>query len=259
VILDAHSHVHHSLADHIALLDEAGVDATVLFGTRAHPERATDLTSLREELDVLGAALGGQGAADAFAVAGRELDAALAAYPERFIGFGSVPLDGSAERIHADVAAIVARGLRGIGELTPPPDRAGLVEPVLQAAADHGRLPVVVHGSAPTTAGDLATLVELARRYPTVPLVISQLGGAHFPTAIDAAREVPNVYVDLSTAPVAFAVRLAIHEVPERTLFGSDAPYGDPVLARAAVERATGPGELRDRVLGGTLAELLGM
>jgi hypothetical protein len=54
-------------------------------------------------------------------------------------------------------------------------------------------------------------------------------------------------------------VRLAIHEVPERTLFGSDAPYGDPVLARAAVERATGPGELRDRVLGGTLAELLGM
>ncbi len=116
-----------------------------------------------------------------------------------------------------------------------------------------------MHGSAPTTASDLATLVELARRYPTVPLVISQLGGAHFPTAIDAAREVRNVYVDLSTAPVAFAVRLAIHEAPERTLFGSDAPYGDPVLARAAVERATRPGELRDRVLGGTLAELLAM
>jgi len=256
VLIDAHSHVHHSLADHIALLDEAGVDATVLFGTRAHPERATDLASLREELDVLGAALNGQGGGDAFAVAGRELDAALAAYPDRFIGFGSVPLDGSAE---VDVAAIVGRGLRGIGELTPPPDRAGLVEPVVAAAADHGGLPVVVHGSAPTTAADLATLVELARRYPTVALVISQLGGSHWLTAIDAAREAPNVYLDLSTAPVAFAVRLAIHEVPERTLFGSDAPYGDPVLARAAVERATAPGELRDRVLGGTLGELLGL
>jgi len=29
-----------------------------------------------------------------------------------------------------------------------------------------------------------------------------------------------------------FAVRLAIAEIPERTLFGSDAPDGDPVIAR---------------------------
>lgn len=42
-------------------------------------------------------------------------------------------------------------------------------------------------------------------------------------------------------------------------MFGSDAPYGDPFLARATVERVTGPGTLRDRVLGGTLAELLGL
>ena len=65
------------------------------------------------------------------------------------------------------------------------------------------------------------------------------------------------MYLELSTANVIFAVRLAIKEVPDRTLFGSDAPYGDPVLARATVERVTRPGELRDRVLGGTLAELL--
>ncbi|MER7824768.1 hypothetical protein ABTX85_19640 [Streptomyces sp. NPDC096097] len=49
------------------------------------------------------------------------------------------------------------------------------------------------------------------------------------------------------------------NEVPDRTMFGSDAPYGDPFLARATVERVTGPGTLRDRVLGGTLAELLGL
>lgn len=67
----------------------------------------------------------------------------------------------------------------------------------------------------------------------------------------------PNLYLDLSTANIVFAVRLAIAEVPDRTLFGSDAPYGDPVLARATVERATRPGTLRDQVLGGTLAELL--
>ncbi|WP_160148704.1 amidohydrolase family protein [Amycolatopsis alkalitolerans] len=52
-------------------------------------------------------------------------------------------------------------------------------------------------------------------------------------------------------------MRLAINEIPERALFGSDAPYGDPILSRATVERVTQPGALRDRVLGGTLAELL--
>ncbi|MFJ4483121.1 hypothetical protein ACIP3D_12305 [Streptomyces longwoodensis] len=34
--------------------------------------------------------------------------------------------------------------------------------------------------------------------------------------------------------------------------------YGDPVLARALVERVTSPGDVRDLVLGGTIAELLG-
>ena len=87
--------------------------------------------------------------------------------------------------------------------------------------------------------------------------MISQLGGSNWLTAIELVRDTPNTYLELSTANVIFAVRLAITEVPGRTMFGSDAPYGDPVLARATVERVTRPGELRDRVLGGTFAELL--
>jgi len=87
--------------------------------------------------------------------------------------------------------------------------------------------------------------------------VISQLGGLHWITAIELAKDRPNIYIELSTAPTILAVRLAVHELPTRTLFGSDAPYGDPVVARTVVERVTRPGELRDRVLGGTLEELL--
>ncbi|WP_310724419.1 amidohydrolase family protein [Streptomyces sp. N2A] len=60
-------------------------------------------------------------------------------------------------------------------------------------------------------------------------------------------------------ANIVFAVRLAIRALPTRTLFGSDAPYGDPVLSRATVERVTVPDEVRERVLGGNLAELLGL
>ncbi|MFD9486822.1 hypothetical protein [Streptomyces sp. NPDC059991] len=68
----------------------------------------------------------------------------------------------------------------------------------------------------------------------------------------------------MSTADIVFAVRLAIAEIPDRALFGSHAPYGDLVPARARgdhegkVDRVTSPGEVRDRVLGGTIAELAG-
>ncbi|MCP2166429.1 amidohydrolase family protein [Goodfellowiella coeruleoviolacea] len=260
MIIDAHSHVHDPLDRHIALLDEAGVDRAVLFPTRPHPERATDLAALRRELGALDSALAGRGDADGYQRAWRELTDALAAHPDRFLGFRSVRLDRPAaevaEAVHRDV---VGQGLRGVGELTPPPGRADLLEPVLRAAHEHGGLPVVVHGFAPTTAADLRTLAGLARRYPKAPLVISQLGGLNWMEAIELVRDTPSAYLELSTAYLVFAVRLAVAEIPERTLFGSDAPYGDPVLARATVERVVAPGEVRDRVLGGTLAALLGL
>ncbi len=259
MIIDAHSHVHDPVDSHLALLDEAGVDRTVLFATRPHPERAADLDSLRVEMSALSAALDGRGKGpESMRRAWAELDAALAAHPDRFIGFGSVPTTLEPDEITEYVEReVIARGLRGIGELTAPPGQAGRIEPILRACAEHDGLPVVVHGFAPTTAADLTTLAELARRYPTVPLVISQLGGLEWLRAIELAREASNIYLELATAPVIFAIRLAIRELPERTLFGSDAPYGDPVLARTAVERVTAPGEVRDLVLGGTLAKLL--
>lgn len=258
MIIDAHSHVHDPVERHVALLDEAGVDRAVLFPTRPHPERATDLASFQREMSVLDRALHGQREPDSFQRAGRELADALAAHPDRFLGFGSVPLDLPADEVVAAVHRdVVGRGLRGVGELTPPPDQAGLLEPVLRAAHEHGGLPVVVHGFAPTTSADLRTLAALARRYPQAPLVISQLGGLNWMAAVELVRDTPSMYLELSTAYLVFAVRWAVAEIPERTLFGSDAPYGDPVLARATVERVVPPGEVRDRVLGGTLAQLL--
>ncbi|MFI8244332.1 amidohydrolase family protein [Streptomyces sp. NPDC085866] len=259
MIIDAHSHVHDPVEDHIALLDDAGVDRAVLFSTRPHPERATDLKMLRREMAVLDKAIGGRAnGVEGYRTAWRELDTVLAAYPHRFIGFRSVPLDLPADRIAEIIDRdVVGHGLRGIGELTPPPGRADLIEPVLRAAADHGDLPVVVHGFAPTTADDLRTLARLAAGYPTVPLVISQLGGLNWMDAIELVRDTPSMFLELSTAHLIFAVRLAIKELPDRTLFGSDAPYGDPVLTRATVERVTTPGEVRDMVLGGTAARLL--
>ncbi|MCP2340539.1 amidohydrolase family protein [Actinomadura rupiterrae] len=261
MIIDAHGHVHDPVGEHIALLDEAGVDRAVLFPTRPHPERAPDLASLQREFAVLDDALNGRtDEGPAFARALDELDAALAAHPDRFLGFGPVPLSLPADRIGAWVEREIAgRGLRGIGELTPPPGRADLLGPVLRAAAEHDGLPVVVHGFAPTTAGDLRTLARLAAEYPQVPLVVSQLGGLNWMDAVGLVRDTPSMYLELSTSPTVIAVRMAVAEIPGRTLFGSDAPYGDPLVTRMMIERVTPSGEVCDRVLGGTAAALLGL
>jgi hypothetical protein len=50
-----------------------------------------------------------------------------------------------------------------------------------------------------------------------------------------------------------------VKEIPDPTLFDLDAPYGDPALARATVEHVTSAGVVRDQVLGGTAARLLGL
>ncbi|WP_208865173.1 hypothetical protein [Amycolatopsis rubida] len=92
LIIDAHSHVHDPVRQHLALLGEAGVDRAVLFATRPHPERAVDLASFRQEMSVLDAALNGR-SGEGYQSAWQGLDAALAAHPGRFPGFRSIRLD----------------------------------------------------------------------------------------------------------------------------------------------------------------------
>ncbi|MET9862661.1 hypothetical protein ABZY93_25820 [Streptomyces smyrnaeus] len=120
MILDAHSHVHDPVHGHLTDLDAAGVDRTVLFPTRPHPERASDLAGLRREMSFLDKALsGGAGGVEGYRAAWREQDAALAAHPERFIGFGSVPLGGAYQRgrVGPRSCAVTRRGVpRVIGD-----------------------------------------------------------------------------------------------------------------------------------------------
>lgn len=261
MIFDAHAHVHDPVASHVASLDEAGIDRSILLVTRVHPERAADLAALRAELESLARRLAGEAAPPAaWRPALSELDAALASHPARFVGLGPAPLTLPAAELGPWLEReVVARGLRGLGELTPPPGAFHLLAPVLEAATALGPLPVMVHGFAPTTRDDLRVLASLARRFPAVPVIVSQLGGLAWLDAVEAALATPNLYLEISTVPVVFAARHAISSLPERTLFGSDAPYGDPLLARRLIERVTTRGEVRARVLGGTAARLFGL
>jgi predicted TIM-barrel fold metal-dependent hydrolase len=259
MIIDSHAHVMLPTEQQIHLMDEAGVGRTILFATTVHPERAADLPGFRQEMRTLQEILAGRKAgAEARVQAHAELLAVIAAYPDRFVGFGSPPLgldlDQTATWVETEV---VGRGLHGLGEFTLAPGSVHLLEPVIAAAALHGNLPLWVHTFFPLGLDDIRQLVDLADRHPTVPLILGHLGGVHWLEAIELASARPHIYLDLSAAFSPLAPKFAVQSLPERTLFSSDAPYGDPVIARQLVERVVPDPVLQRMVLGENAARLL--
>ncbi|WP_433563803.1 amidohydrolase family protein [Nocardia sp. CA-151230] len=251
MVTDVHAHVTADPAAQLARAKQAGVDRTVLLSTRVHPERARTLDEVRAEFARLTAVIGGaDAAADEVRTAMDEVLRALDAHPDTTLGFASLPSLLPAERLGEWFEPYLSRpGIVGIGEVTPPPGQAARIEPVLAVSADHGGIPVLVHGFAPNTLDDLRTYAALAARHPSVPLIVGALGGFHALDLVELAAERPNLHIDLSSALQVFAVAAAAREVPDQCLFGSNTPYGDVVAARHTVEAAIADPEVRTLVL----------
>ena len=238
-IIDGHNHVILPAEQHVAHLDEAGVSRAVLLVARPHPERANN-TRLEREMAALNQTVSGaQNAGDSIRPAMAQLHESISLYPDRFVGFGQVPLNAPATDLRAWVQTeIIERGLRGIGEISVPPGRAALLEPVLRAASDYnGRLPVLVHAFAPQTIDDIRTFATLAAAYPSVPLILGQLGGLNWLDAIEIVKGAASTLLPRSGD----ADRVV------RTLFsGSGNSSATPVCFQCAVQR-TGRRSLRYR------------
>lgn len=256
---DVHAHVTVDVAAQVRRARTAGVERSVLLTTRTHPERPTTLDGLRAEFARLGAVIAGaRSPLEDYRAAAAEQRRAMDSYPDAFVGFASAPLDLDKSDLAEWLDSYLAEpGIVGIGELTPPPDRADLIEPVLALSDDHGGLPVLVHGFAPNTAGDLRTYAALAARFPRVPIIVGAFGGMNWLELTDLAIERPNLYLDVASALQVFAVRAAVTALPERCLFGSNTPYGDVLAARTTVEAAVRDPDLLSQVLEGNLIRLI--
>ncbi len=233
MIIDSHAHVILPTEKQLAAMAEAEVDRTVLFVTTPHPELAADGDAFAAEHQKLLRVLAGERSLEEqrrrLVAVTAELATAVAAHPRRLLGFGTAPLGLTADQTAQWVETrVVPYRLRGLGEFTPKPGEMDLLEPVFAAAADCGNLPVWVHTFFPCGPEDIRALLIIARRHPSVPLIAGHLGGYHWLPLLEAARDTANVYLDLSAAFSVFPPKFAMKELPERTLFASDAPYGDP-------------------------------
>ena len=61
-----------------------------------------------------------------------------------------------------------------------------------------------------------------------------------------------NVYLDLSAAFASIATKMALAELPERCLYSSDAPYGEPYLYRQLIEFVSPDKRTTEMALGKT-------
>lgn len=256
MIIDGHQHLD-DLEAQLAGMGDAGLDRIVLFSRVAHPRSLKEFEAemaLRQRMLADGYERAGRQHRDA----ARELQLAVDADPGRLTGFGWVPLGLDEQSTAAWIEReVVGRGFVGIGELRFAGGQAGLLEAVFRAAAAFGGLPVWIHGFTPLTQRDLDESLDIAQRHPDVPIIVGHLGGFHWAHVIERLKGIRHGYLDLTAAIMTFQLRFAIAELPERALFGSDVPYGDPVVVRHAIERSSCDRAAVALVLGENLGRLL--
>lgn len=265
MIIDSHQHVMLPVELQLEKMDAAGVERAVLFTTTPHVERAQPptLEAIAREMNLLYRLLDGscppQERIARMYTAIEELKHSIAAAPDRFTGFGPVPLGLSREDTAAWVdGQIRGNGFVGLGEFTPgTPEQMLLLEAVFAAAADYLRLPLWVHTFNPVTAEGIRILMDLCRRYPRVPVIFGHMCGSSWMEAVAFASERENVYLDLSAAFTPLSVRTALLEAPEKCLFSSDAPFGEPELCRRLVEFVSPSPAVTEMALGGNARRML--
>lgn len=244
MIIDSHQHVMLPTQTQLDRMDQAGITQAILFTTTPHVERAAaaTLADIGAEMQVLSQLLGGtvpfhQRVAQMEATI-LELKAALDAAPHRFYGFGPVPLGLSqAETAQWIQTQVVDNAFLGVGEITPGNEaQVRQLEPLFQALTAYDHFPLWVHTFSPVTGAGIQILMDLCRRYPSVPVIWGHMGGTHWMEVISFAKAHKAAYLDLSAAFTPLSVKTALTELPHRCLFGSDAPFGEPFLARQMVE-----------------------
>lgn len=138
------------------------------------------------------------------------------------------------------------------------PHLDGLPDDALLDEIDRRRLPVLVHGGVHVPPRWIER--HLVRRLRG-PVIIAHLGsfpcdGGLVRQAVELAQRHPHVVLDTSGVWISEFLRHAAARVPEKLLFGSDAPLASPAAAWAQVAASIRDDDLLRRIGGETARRL---
>lgn len=186
---------------------------------------------------------------------------AVAAHPDRLFGFVYLNPKHTQTCLDELKRCVQDGPMVGIKLWVAHRCSAPELNPIVERALEL-KIPIFQHtwlktsGNLPgeSTPDDLA---ELARRFPTAPLICGHTGG-NWERGLRAIRDLPNVSIDLAGSdPTAGFVEMAYREVgPDRIIYGSDAPGRSFASQLAKVTGARIP-DGREKILSDNLRRLL--
>jgi len=246
---------------------------------RAHRQEWEPRTMSRKEVTAMNASFMRLGATN------ESVSRLCAAYPDRFIGFGSVSPHRPRREVVASIDRFVEQGFKGV-KLMPtlqffhPHDKA--LDGIYRQAAER-ELIVLLHTGCDPGAWEYQPLSEcanpahldrVAKKYPDLTIIAAHMGaysqrrpGIWFEEMMRVMERNSNVYADISALGkgVIFGKRQLLPKAiarvgAERILFGSDYPavYRYPIsVAARTIDEADIPG--KELIMGGNAARILGL
>lgn len=260
MIIDGHSHVTLPIEEHIHLMDEVGIDKTVLFSTTFHPETANNAQEVKLAMQDLNDLLAGKKGSmiEARKNSITELICAIKQFPDRYIGFGAVPVGLSLEDTKQYIAENIEKNhLAGIGEFALGIGQAYLLETIFSAAKEFNNLPIWIHAFSPFTLQDIKDTVKMVKKYADIPVILGHLGGTNWIETMDLVANTKNLFLDTSAYYSTFVLGTIINVLPQKCIFGVDRPFGDLELSKQTILKIAKTPEIADAVLGENIARIL--
>jgi hypothetical protein len=246
MIIDTHVHiglgerlndtyqVNASVESIISQMDEAGVDKSCIMPV-AYEDYEAGIQEVRE---------------------------AVAAYPDRLIGYARVNLnhqEKAFEQLRRCFDQYNFRGVKlhhGLGDGFP-------TRAFMELMSEYGR-PLLLHGS--PQAEFIDSVSNLARSYPKVPIICGHMGGfsAFWPGFVKLyaveAKQIPNLHLDTAFVFLHHWIKIGVDICgPEKVLFASDGPVLHPAIVLKQIELCHFSDSEREMILGGNAKKLLGM
>lgn len=265
MIIDSHEHIFLDLNMQLELMKKGGIDKTILFSTTIHPENAHNAPELESEMNkltkILSGTLKGEERLNMQRKSNEDVIEAVKSSPDKFMGFGAVPLDLEQDYTSEWIKKyIVDSCLSGAGEFTPGSMEAVMnLEKIFKALSDYPDYPMWIHTFHPVDIEKLKIIMSMCHKYPKVKVIFGHLGGANWQSVIEFAENEPQVYLDLSAVFSTLQIKAAVWRLPEKCLFASDAPMGDPGIYRYMFERTIQDKSVLKCVLGENIERILGI
>jgi uncharacterized protein len=253
MIIDGHQHVLKDVKEQIRINKHSNIDRVVLFSTSVHPETAKNKEEFSNELNTLNKILRGEiNPIEARINSIKELAAAIKVAPDYFVGFGSCPfgLDLN-QTIDWIEKYIVGNNLKGIGELVIASGSVQALENIFKFAHEMDKsYPIWLHTFNPLQINDLKDIVELANRYSRVKVILGHSGGSNWLDLIDMVKDKKNLFMDISASFTTYSIKYISESLPDRCVYSSDLPYGDPYLCINQINHIIKDEIIRQKVLG---------